>query len=190
MILVKPKTRDHKAHTITLDQTRYAQKVAKCFGQENCKEISTPLPTRYSLRPNEGNTNPTLRSCSQLVIGSLLYIMRGIRPDITYLVIKMSQFSANPSEEHLQRALYIVCYLSSITDLCIQYSTSGNQNGLIAYSDTNWAGDHEISCSTTGCAVFLANSIIFWLSRQQKRVRLSSTEGEYCGMTETAKQLQ
>ena len=53
-------TRDHKAHMIILDQTYYVEKVAKWFGQENCKEVSTPLPTRYSLRPNEGNTNPTL----------------------------------------------------------------------------------------------------------------------------------
>ena len=91
--------------------------------------------------------------------------MLGTRPDITYSVIKMLQFSANPSEGHLQRALYIVCYLSSTIDLCIWYSASGNQNGLIAYSDTDWAGDHETSHSTTGYAVFLANSIVSWLSR-------------------------
>ena len=53
-------TRDCKAHTITLDQIHYAEKVAKHFGQENCKEVSTLLPTRYSPRPNESNTNPTL----------------------------------------------------------------------------------------------------------------------------------
>ena len=53
-------TRDCKTHMITLDQTCYAEKVAKYFGQENCKEVSIPLPTRYSLRPNEGNANPTL----------------------------------------------------------------------------------------------------------------------------------
>ena len=86
-------TRDCKAHTITLDQTHYVEKVAKCFGQENCKEVSTPLPTGYSPRPNEGNANPTLRSHYQSVIGSLLYIMLGTRPDIAYSVIKMSQFS-------------------------------------------------------------------------------------------------
>ena len=85
--------------------------------------------------------------------------MLGTRPDIAYSVIKMSQFSANPSEEHLQRALYIVCYLSSTADLCIWYSTSGNQNGLIAYSDTDWTGDHKTSCSTNGYAIFLANGI-------------------------------
>ena len=44
-------TRDHKANIITLDQTHYGEKVAKCFGQENWKEVSTPLPTGYSLRP-------------------------------------------------------------------------------------------------------------------------------------------
>ena len=104
---------------ITLDQTHFAEKVAKYFGQENYKEVSIPLPTRYSLRPNEGNTNPTLQSCYQLVIGSLLYIMLGTRPDITYSVIKMLQFFVNPLEKHLQRALYIVHYLSSTTNLYI-----------------------------------------------------------------------
>ena len=183
-------TRDHKGHTITLDQTHYVEKVAKHFGQENCKEVSIPLPTRYSPRPNEGNINPTLQNHYQLVIGSLLYIMLGIRPDIAYSVIKILQFSANPSEEHLQRALYIVCYLSSTMNLYIQYSASGNWNRLIAYSDTDWAGDHETSHPTTGYAIFLANDIVSWLSRQQKRVRFSSTEAEYCGMTKTAKQLQ
>ena len=116
--------------------------------------------------------------------------MLGTRPDIAYSVIKMLQFFANPSEEHLQRALYIVHYLSFTMNLCIWYSASGNQNGLIAYSDIDWAGDHETSHSTIGYAIFLANGIVSWLSRQQKRVRLSSTEAKYCGMTETAKQLQ
>ena len=46
-------TRDHKKQAITLDQTRYVEKVIKHFGQENCKEVSVPLPTRYNPRPNQ-----------------------------------------------------------------------------------------------------------------------------------------
>ena len=38
--------------------------------------------------------------------------------------------------------------------------------------------------------MFLSNGIVSWLSRRQKCVRLSSTEAEYCGMTECAKQIQ
>ena len=115
--------------------------------------------------------------------------MLGTRPDIAFAVIKMSQFSSNPMEEHLQKALHIMRYLSSSKDLCIQYSATGNQNELCAYSDTDWAGDIETSRSTTGYAIFLGNGIASWLSRQQRRVTLSSTEAKYCGMTEIAKQL-
>jgi hypothetical protein len=76
--------------------------------------------------------------------------MLGTRPDIAFVVIKISQFSSNPTEEHLQKALYIVRYLSSSPDLYIMYSGTGNHNGLCAYSDTDWAGDVETSRSTTG----------------------------------------
>ena len=113
--------------------------------------------------------------------------MLGTRPDISFAVIKISQFSSNPTEEHLQKALYIVRYLSSSKELCIVYSGTGDSNGLCAYSDTDWAGDVEKSRSTTGYAIFLGNGIVSWLSRRQRRVTLSSTEAEYCGMTETAK---
>ena len=139
--------------------------MVKHFGQENCKETSVPLPTGYIPRPNEGKENSSVHSHYQLVIGSLLYIMLGIRPDITYAVIKMSQYSSNPSEEHLQKVIQIVCYLSHSQSLCIKYSASGTESGLIAYSDTDWAEDVEPSHSTTGYAMFLANEIVSWLSR-------------------------
>ena len=116
--------------------------------------------------------------------------MLGPWPDIAYSIIKMLQFSVNPTEEHLQKALYIVCYLSSTMDPCICYPDLGDMNGFIAYSDMDWGGDIETSWSTTGYAMFLANGIISWLSQRQKRVHLSSTEAEYVGMTETAHQIQ
>ena len=160
-------TRNRKKRTITLDQIRYAEKVVKRFGQENCKLVSVPLPTGYNPRSNpDKEANTTLRSRYQSIIGSLLYIMLGTRPDIAYSIIKISQFSANPTEEHLQKALYIVCYLLSTTDLCICYSGLGDKNGFIAYSDMDWGGDVETSWSTTSYAMFLANGIISWLSRQ------------------------
>jgi hypothetical protein len=76
--------RDCKKRTISLDQTRYAEKVIKRFGQENCKPVSVSLPTRYNPRPHstQNQLNATLRSHYQLVIGSLFYIMLGTRPDI------------------------------------------------------------------------------------------------------------
>ena len=86
--------------------------------------------------------------------------MLGIRPDIAYAVIKMSQYPSNSLEEHLQKVIQIVHYVSHLQSLCIKYSASGTESGLIAYSDTDWTGDVETSHSTTGYAIFLANRIV------------------------------
>ena len=100
----------------------------------------------------------------------------------------MSQFSANPTEDHLKRALYIVWYLATTRDLCLSYQGM-SKDGFLAYSDTDWAGDLETRRSTTGYCIFLADGIVSWLSRRQRKVTLSSMEAEYVGMTEVAKQL-
>lgn len=110
------------------------------------------------------------------------------RPDLAYSIIKMSQFSSNPTNEHLQKALYITCYLASTKHLCIEFK-GWNGMGFLAYSDTDWAGDVEIHHSTSSYAIFFADSIVSWLSWQQKMVTLSSTEAEYVSMSETTKQL-
>jgi Reverse transcriptase (RNA-dependent DNA polymerase) len=98
---------------ITLDQKDYLMTVLKRFNMQK-------LHTRY-----------------QQVIGSLLYLMLGMRPDIAYAVTKMVQFMANPSEEHLTKALYICKYLAGTTDYSLQYGLK--LEGLYAYADADWA---------------------------------------------------
>ena len=90
--------------------------------------------------------------------------MLGTGADIAQAVIRMSQISSNPSEEHLQKALYIVQYLIGTKNLCIKYDGS-SEAGFVAYSDTDWAGDHETCRSTSGYAIFIGDGIVSWLSR-------------------------
>jgi len=66
--------------------------------------------------------------------------MLGTRPDIAYAVTKLAQFAANPSEEHLNRALYICCYLLGTADYALIYDGKSD-GGLIAYADSDWASD-------------------------------------------------
>ena len=124
---------------LVVDQAAYARKVVECFGLINCKPVQTPLPTGYSPLPNKEEANPDERSYFQQIIGSLLYLALGTRPDIIYAVILMSQFSANPSQDHIQKALYIVRYITHTIDSKIVYKKNGS--GFIAYADTDWASD-------------------------------------------------
>ena len=52
-----------------------------------------------------------IQSHYQTLIGSLLYLTLGTRPNITFAVTKMVQFAAKPNKEHLNKVLYICCYL-------------------------------------------------------------------------------
>jgi len=93
------------------------------------------------------------------VIGSLLYIMLGTRPDIAFAVTKLSQFTANPTKDHLVKALYICHYLIGTPEYRIIYS-SRKQRGFIAYADSDWALDTHTHRSTTGYMVMLASGVI------------------------------
>jgi len=61
--------------------------------------------------------------------------------------------------------------------------------GLIAHTDSDWAGNPIKRQSTTGFFASLASGIVCWQSHLQKTVALSSTEAEYMAMSDTCRQI-
>ena len=180
--------RDRRNQLLTIDQIDYAMKVVKHFGQENAKPARTPLPAGYVPKPNDGTATSEQRSYYQSIIGSLLYLTLGTRPDIAYAVIMMSQFMVNPSEEHIKKALYIVKYVATNPNGKIIYNGK-QKEGFVAYSDADWAGDQISRKSVTDYIIKLAGGPVSWVSRKQKTVALSSTEAEYMSLSDTSRQI-
>ena len=175
---------------IKLDQCAYLETVLERCGMQNCKSATTPLPAGYMPEPVSPDTviDPELRSRYQMVIGSLLYLMLGTRPDIAFAVTKLAQFAARPSEEHFNKALYICRYLRGTSKYCLTYDgTSGE--GLLACTDSDWASDPQQRRSQTGYFLKLAGGAISWVSRAQKTVALSSTEAEYMALSDCSRQV-
>jgi hypothetical protein len=100
----------------------------------------------------------------------------------------MSQFSANPSEKHIQQALYIIRYVASTLDAKITYDGKSKE-GFIAYADADWAGDPINRKSVTSYVVKLAGSVVSWKSRKQKTLAHSSTEAEYMALSDASRQI-
>jgi len=109
--------------------------------------------------------------------------MLGTCPDIVYAVTCLLQFSANPSKEHLDKALYICHYFAGTRDYALIYDGTSNQ-GLEGYTDTDWGSNPTTRHSTTRFFFLLAKGIISWRSRAQKTVTLSSTETEYMALSD------
>ena len=148
-----------------LHQHPYVKKVLKCFELTDVKPTKTPLPQGYQpdAAPKDYNATASTRQKYQSVIGSLLFVMLGTHPDIAFPVIKMSQFMANPTEDHLKKEYHIVKYLSTTSDLMPYFS--GGASSLDAYCDSDWAGDLEQRRSTSRYSIFLGNDLVSWRSR-------------------------
>jgi hypothetical protein len=119
---------------IHLDQYAYLEAVLERCGMKDSKKAATPLPAGYVPTKSELVASPELRSKYQTVIGSLLYLMLGTRPDIAFAMTKMAQFAANPSEDHLNRALYICRYLVGTQSYRLTYDGGAGQ-GLSTTTD-------------------------------------------------------
>jgi hypothetical protein len=67
-------------------------------------------------------------------IGEAIYAMTVAHPDITYAVIKLSQYSANPAKNHYQAVRHLFKYLALTKDRGIYYW----QNIQYPHSQLSW----------------------------------------------------
>ena len=163
---------------ITIYQCNYLEKVLTRFQLTDAKAALTPLPTHWEPKANTGKSMAAKITCYQSIIGSLLYLMIGTRPDIAFAVTHLLQFSTNPTKDHYKAAQHVCHCLVGTHDYKLVYNREEDK-GLVAYTDSDWAADKIRQCSIMGYFFKLANSIILWRSHTQKTVSLSSTEAEY-----------
>ena len=145
------------------------------------------------------------------VIGELIYAMVTCRPDISFPLIKLSQYSTNPAEEHYQAAKEILYYLRCTKDEGITYwrpehnkdlpspllsfemepdtetKIQDDASLLRAATDSDWGGDTKHRKSVTGYVMKLAGGAIYYKSRFQPTIALSSTEAEFVAATDAGK---
>ena len=114
--------------------------------------------------------------------------MLGTRPDIAFAVTKLAQHSANPSEDHVQKALYICRYLQGTRSYKLEY-TGKNGLGLVAFTDSDWGSDPNDRRSQTGYILKLAGGLISWNSRAQRTVAHSSMDAEYMALSDCSRQV-
>ena len=66
--------------------------------------------------------------------------MLGTHPDIAFTVTKLAQYASDPSEDHLNKALYICRYLVGTQHYHLTYDGASGQ-GISACTDSDWVSD-------------------------------------------------
>ena len=81
-------------------------------------------------------------------VGSLMYAMLCIRPDICYVVEIVSRYQSDLGEEHWIAVKHILKYLRRARDYMLVYSSGSLET--IGYIDSNFQGDIDSRKSTSG----------------------------------------
>lgn len=121
------------------------------------------------------------------LIGLLMYIANGTRPDICYAVNMLAQVAANPGRIHWEAAKRVVRYLKGTRNVGLTWGGSGAD--LVGYTDASHATEDLGWKSMSGYVFTLAGGAASWSAKKQSLIALSTAESEYIAMTHTAKEL-
>ena len=120
-----------------------------------------------------------------------MYLMTATRPDLAYTISTLSKFSSAPTTQHVQAAKRVLRYIKQTRKLSLTFRQGlgiGEKLDLCGYCDSDWAGDQDDRKSMSGYVFIFQGAAISWKSKKQSVVALSSTEVEYIGSSEAAKE--
>ena len=135
---------------IFMHQAKYISDVLKRFGMSECRPVMTPSDhhirlckagayrVESSYRFKGGQSTETADDISfanahkpnasyREVIGCLLWISMGTRPDITFAVNQCARYSSDPKPEHWTAVMRILRYLKGTTDYGLHFHRHSSQ---------------------------------------------------------------
>ncbi|KAI0999135.1 hypothetical protein K3495_g9059 [Podosphaera aphanis] len=116
---------------ITLSQTAYIDRILAQFSMLDCNSVSTPMEPNQQLKAAVGGEPRGNVNLYQRMLGSIMCVVTGTRPDLAHTIAHLSQFSQNPSVSHTGVAKRVLRYLKGTKDLkpIYQFGSSLLPNG-------------------------------------------------------------
>lgn len=174
--------RDIDKRTIALSQTKYVERILRRFNLQDAYPQATPMDANLRVyKPDDGIDDTEYRS----MIGALLYVARGTRPDIAYAVNALSKAQTCSTDVEKNYVRRIFRYLAGTRDRALVYYSSGEK--LDAYVDASYAPNISLTTdkldlgkgkSISGYLLRLFEDPILWAVKQQTIIATSSTAAE------------
>ena len=167
-----------------ITQQSYIQELIEKFKQKDCKPEPTPA-TGVEINDSD------IIECTYPIreaLGALMFIANATRPDICYIVNKLSRHVSRPTTHLWRQVQRVLKYMKGTTHFGLLYGSGRPCDQITMFADRSFGDDKKDRKSTTGWISFIGNDIIYWRSTKQKSVALSTTESEYMACCEAAKE--
>jgi hypothetical protein len=175
-------------HSVTISQHRYLEMILQKKGMDHANPVGMPLDNNMMLEPNlDGNVG----DCSNLyarLIGELQFIANATRPNITYVISRLSAFTANSTMQHVTTLKHVLRYLSEMRSHGITYSDIlDHPNHFFSYANASFANTDDYK-SITSYVFKMASGVITWYSRKQLVTAMLTMEVEYITLSKVARE--
>ena len=171
---------------LILSQSHYIEKILKKFKQNDNSPIGKPVDVNLHLSKNNGKCLSQQEYAQ--AIGSLMYVMNCIRPDIAYVVSKLSRYTSNLGPDHWKAIVRVLRYLKYTQNYGLHYSKYPAV--LEEYCDANWISDTKDSKSTSGYLFTLGGGVVSWKSSKQTCIARSTMESEFIALDKAGEEVE
>ena len=115
--------------------------------------IKNPIDRNVRLsQPDEGYVpEPKLKADYSSLVGALNWLACMTRPDISYIVSRLSKYLARPTKDYIYAARRVLRYLAATAIIGLIWGPNILLDGaLIGYSDSSWNNDINNGKSIAG----------------------------------------
>ena len=128
--------------------------------------------------------------CSKSTVGGRFDVLDRLpRPDIAFIVHRLSQFLDSPSPDHWQAAKRVLRYLKGTQSFGINFDGNSELSGQpLLYTDSDFATCPTTRKSISGVVIVLNKGPVSWIPRKQGVVACSTTETEYVAAHDGARE--
>jgi hypothetical protein len=157
--------RDRTKRTLFLNQSEYIAGLMERFRLGEAKPINLPVNNRNTLIAGQSGEEQANQSLYQEAIGYAIWVSKGSRPNITYVVGQLSQYYSEPTIRYWNAILRVFRYLKGTIDYSISYGIGKAKSPkLQGFSNTDFAGNIVDRRSTIGHLYLLNKGPVTWSS--------------------------
>ena len=124
-----------------------------------------------------------------------MFLIKYSRPDIANSVRELSKVNDGATEGQYRELMRIIKHVKDTRNHGLKYDVSKYDIKeliswvVLAFSDSDFAGDKNSRKSVTGYGVYVLGCLVAWKSRGQKTVALSSCEAEYLAVADVCTEI-
>ena len=180
-----------------LGQSTIIKSLEKQFGEKVAKKKMTITPGTPGFVIIGGNVDDISKvdektqSMYRSGVGTLLYLTKHSRPDITNPVRELSKSMDGASMAHVTEMYRVINFVLEMKTLGLRMVPILKDGiwKLEALSDSDFANDKDTRYSVYGYIIYFCGIPVAWKSKSMKSVVLSTTEAEYVAVSEVVKEI-